>query len=361
MLDFTSVLYLGMQHTHAALQPWQQLTTGRPAALQSPVAARRIEKDMAGLLGCEAAVLGPSSLHLFWDLFDILAKEPIVILVDAGTYPIPRWGIERVVAKGIVARTFPKHSVGSLRSALRCSGGRRPVVVTDGLCPLTGRPAPLSDFADLVRRHGGLLVIDDTQGLGILGRRPAPLLPYGLDGAGTPAWHGLSGPDVIVVNSLAKAFGAPLAVIGGSRCMIDTFKELSQTRVHCSPPSMAALRAAEAALEINAADGPMRRDRLISLIRLFRAGLQAIGLSAQGGLFPVQTLQAVIGDAAITLHAKLLRNGVRTVLHRRASTTAALISFVLTARHSPALIAEALLTLRRTCFDPRPFSRAAVM
>ena len=149
MLDFTSVLYLGMHHPHDALQPWQQITTGRPAALQSPVAAQRIEQDIAGLLGCEAAVLGPSSLHLFWDLFDVLANEPIVILVDAGTYPIPRWGIERVVAKGIVARTFPKHSVGSLRSALQCSGGRRPVVVTDAMFGKRSKEALLSPLPSM--------------------------------------------------------------------------------------------------------------------------------------------------------------------------------------------------------------------
>jgi 8-amino-7-oxononanoate synthase len=350
MIDFTSVLYLGMHHSHDTLRPWRQLTTGRPAALQSPAAAESVAQDISRLLGCEAAALGPSSPHLFWDLFNVLAVEPIAIYVDAGTYPIARWGIERVTAKGIAAITFPKHDPTSLRSALQRSSGARPVVVTDGLCLLTGRPAPLADYAHLMRRYGGLLVVDDTQGFGLLGRKPSPSRPYGLDGAGTPAWHGLMGPDVIIVNSLAKGFGAPLAVIGGGRRIIDLFKALSQTRVHCSPPSIAALRAAEAALAINAADGHVRRSRLIALVRSFRAGLRAIGLSAQGGLFPFQTLRAITGEDAIALHARLLREGVRAVLHRPASAATASISFVLTARHTTAVIADALRVLRAMRF-----------
>jgi 8-amino-7-oxononanoate synthase len=256
--------------------------------------------------------------------------------------------VERVAAKGIRAMAFPRHDPAALRAALDRAGigGPRPVVVTDGLCPLTGRPAPLPDYAGLVRRHGGFLVVDDTQGLGILGREPSRTRPYGTGGGGTLAWSGLSGPDLIVISSLAKGFGAPLAVIGGGRRMIETFKALSQTRVHCSPPSMAAIRAAENALAINVTEGNARRSRLITLIRLFRAGLRAIGLAAHGGLFPLQTLQMEAGEDAGTFHAGLLRRGIRTVLHRARHRPDLLITFVINALHTPSDIAEAVNALR---------------
>ena len=54
---------------------WDRLTLGKPAALESPPGAREVEGELAALTGCERAVLAPSTLHLFWDLFGILAKQ----------------------------------------------------------------------------------------------------------------------------------------------------------------------------------------------------------------------------------------------------------------------------------------------
>jgi 8-amino-7-oxononanoate synthase len=65
MLDFTSVLYLGIRHAHHTLRPWAQLTTGRPAALEPAPQAVAVAQDLARLLGCERAVLAPSTLHLY--------------------------------------------------------------------------------------------------------------------------------------------------------------------------------------------------------------------------------------------------------------------------------------------------------
>ena len=351
MLDFTSVLYLGMHHPHEGLRPWRQLTTGRPAALGSSERAEVTAQALAQFLRCEMAALGTSTLHLFWDLFGVLAAEGITIHVDAGTYPIARWGVERVKANGVFATSFRRHDPASLRTSVGLAGRSRlrPVVVTDGLCPLTGQPAPLFDYARIVRDFGGLLVIDDTQAFGILGKDPSHAEPYGVDGAGTPAWFDLSGPDLIIVSSLAKGFGAPLALIAGSQLIIEKFKTMSLTRVHCSPPSLASISAGEDALAINAAQGMARRRRLIELVRLFQAGLRTIGLSARGSLFPFQTPGRISGARAVSLHNALLGTGVRTVLHGARIGSEALVSFAINALHTPAEIARAFGALRECC------------
>jgi 8-amino-7-oxononanoate synthase len=348
VLDFTSVLYLGMRHPHTELRPWRQLTTGRPVALQSPAAAERVADGLARLTGVEQATMGPSSTHLFWDIFEVLSGDHIAIFVDDGTYPIARWGVERAAAKGVRSTVFPKHDPAALRTALDqgVGDGAHPVIVTDTLCPLTGRPAPLPEYARLVRRHGGFLVVDDTQGLGLLGRTPSPGRPYGTGGGGTLAWFGLSGPDMIVISSLAKGFGVPIAMIGSGRRTIEQFKALSQTRLHCSPPSIAAIHATENALRLNAIRGSALRSRLIGLVRLFRAGLQSIGMAAYGGLFPFQTLRTKHGDDAGAIHAILLRHGIRTVLHRAPPRQDVLLSFVITASHTAPDIIRTLRVLR---------------
>jgi hypothetical protein len=65
------------------------------------------------------------------------------------------------------------------------------------------------------------LVIDDTQALGILGHSPGPHAPYGKGGGGSLQWAGIGGPDVLVVSSLAKGFGAPVAVLAGSEATVE--------------------------------------------------------------------------------------------------------------------------------------------
>src|SRR5574341_1890957 len=108
-----------MQHPSRSWLPWAQLTTGVPAALASPVIARTIAQKLAALQSCEAATLAPSTLHLFWDLFGILAKDAVAIYMDAGIYPIARWGVERAAARGVPVRSFPHHNAEALRRQLQ--------------------------------------------------------------------------------------------------------------------------------------------------------------------------------------------------------------------------------------------------
>jgi 8-amino-7-oxononanoate synthase len=360
MLDFTSALYLGMRHAHHSLRPWLELTTGRPAALDTPREAERVAHHAARLSGCEQGTLGTSTLHLFWDLFDILARDGIAIYTDAGAYPIARWGIERVIARGVPAADFQSHDARELEDVLnRHRGlGLRPVVVTDGICPLTGEAAPLPEYLRMVRTQCGYLVIDDTQALGVLGHNPTVQAPYGFGGAGTPAWYGINGPELIVVSSFAKAFGAPLAVIAGSTLSIAEFEHSSATRVHCSPPSLAAIAAAERALLINATQGNQIRGYLLSLVQSFRGQLKHLGLAASGGVFPVQTLKPIRDIEMDKLHHCLLQQGVKTVLHRVRDARDASLSFLITSQHTPTDIDAGISALQQARAVARRQSRS---
>jgi 8-amino-7-oxononanoate synthase len=163
--DFTSALYLGLNHAHAELRRGRRLTLGKPAAL-SPPESDVIADQLAHLIGCERATLGTSTLHLFWDLFGQLSQERVAIYVDEGAYPIARWGVERALGRGAWVRGFKHHDVSALQHALTRdkTGGRTPIVVTDGFCP-AGHHAPLAAYLDSVCVYGGRLIIDDTQAL----------------------------------------------------------------------------------------------------------------------------------------------------------------------------------------------------
>jgi 8-amino-7-oxononanoate synthase len=351
VLDFTSALYLGLRHPSRSLRAWSALTTGKPAALESPPSADAIARQLAALQDCERATLLPSTLHLFWDLFGVLAREPVRIYMDAGTYAVARWGVERVAAQGVSVRHFPHHDASAARVLVQRDrhSGTRPIVVADGYCATCGRAAPLAELLQCVEDRGGQLVVDDTQALGVLGEKPTPDVRYGHHGGGSLPWHGLASPQVIAGSSLAKGFGVPLAVLCGNDRVVRRFEERGETRVHSSPPSLAALRAAEHALAANRQQGDERRLYLAQLIQRFRAGLRQIGLTAAGGLFPVQML-SVGGADARTLHLRLLCAGIRTVIVRCCRGIGMRLGFLITALHRPADIDRAIEALDRV-FD----------
>jgi 8-amino-7-oxononanoate synthase len=337
VIDFTSALYLGLRHPSRLLRPWDRLSLGLPAALREPPGAAAVAAELATLQGSETASLLPSTLHLFMDLFELLAPESTGFFLDASTYPIARRGAEWISAsRGTPLQVFPRHDPDGLRLALGRTPGRlrKPVVVTDGFCPILGEPAPLAEYLAVARRYGGVLVVDDTQALGILGEQPEPAAPYGRGGGGSLRWRNLEGPDVVVGASLAKGFGVPMAVLAGSKAMIEHFSARATSRVHCSPPSVAAIHAAEHALAVNRRHGDALRLRLADAVRRFQGGLAETGLAADGGLFPVQTLRGIAGSDAVRLHRRLSRGGIRTVLSWPRNGGEARLSFLMTARHS---------------------------
>ena len=183
MAGFASALYLGLSHGSAELRPWRRLTAGAPAALAPPAGSRPVARQLAALLGTEAATLGVSTLHLFWDLGGQLRRRPVRILADEHLYPVGRWGIERAAAAGVPAATFRHHDADIAPPPAGGSGVEGPSAAGDHRRPLPGlRPGaaarPLS-------------------GAGRGARRPAPggrLASPGAarleSGAGPALWHG---------------------------------------------------------------------------------------------------------------------------------------------------------------------------
>jgi 8-amino-7-oxononanoate synthase len=352
--DFTSALYLGFRHASKDLPAWEQLTLGKPAALNTVPRSGQVERQLAELIGCERALLATSTLHLFWDLFTVLARRDVSIFLDAGTYPIMRWGVERAAGMGVPVRMFRAHDVADLNAALRVQASGCPVIVADGYCPACGKLTPLAQYADAADRHGGLMVIDDSQSLGIFGA-PHRRSAYGVGGGGSMRHSELNGNSSVLIGaSLAKAFGVPLAMLAGNAALVDDFESRSATRVHCSPPSAASVAAASRALAMNRCEGDALRFKLFRLVARFRSGLAQLGLRSTGGLFPVQTLHLPARSSAMDVYQELHRAGISTVLHRIGENGATAISFVITAGHRATEIDQALSGLAQMVAKAQP-------
>ncbi len=344
-MDFTSALYLGFTHDSGSLR-WDQLTTGVPAALRRPPQAAEPELGFAALVGCEQAVAQTSTLHAAWDLFGESCPRRVALLYDDAAYPVLRWGLERAAHRGLPVVGFAHHDPEALARALSdLPVGTRPWVVTDGFCPGCSQIAPLREYTRLAAARGGRVIIDDTQALGLVGSDPARARPFGAGGGGSLRRLGLADPAIVVLASLAKAFGVPLAMVAGTAAFIDRFVERSETLIHCSPPSIAHLTAASQALRRNATEGEQLRARLARRVRFFRRVMRASGVKMRGGLFPLQRLPVGSPREGLRVQQALAAHGVRAVVERVRCRPQVAITFVITVRHDDGQLRRAAAVL----------------
>lgn len=345
MPDFTSALYLGLRHATRMLRPWAALTTGTPAAVRPVPGAAAAAQRLAQLQGCEAATLLPSTLHAAWDVGALVDPRRNTIYYDAEVYPILGATVSRAASRGVAVRSFAHSDPAALERALR-RDQRRPVVVVDGLCPACGGPSPLPAYLRAARRHGGLLVVDDTQAVGILGSRRGSVPLWGRGGGGSLRFHGLvDAPDVLVLASLAKALGVPVAAVSGSREAIANYDARSDTRVHCSPVSIADVHALDSALAVNSRSGDELRMRVAAATQRLRSALLGLGIQVAGGFFPVQALPPLPRPDAARLHRRLRLADVHAVAQSWAGGAEGRIVFLLGARTTTADIGAAVAAL----------------
>jgi 8-amino-7-oxononanoate synthase len=342
--DFRSALYLGLSHPAWSLPDWPALTAGVPAALGAPVGARPVTAGLAALTGTEAAILARSTLHALWDLIGALATSDTIVALDAAAYPTAHWAAARAVARRVPVIRFAHRNPEDLIRRLRRPGltGRRSLVLTDGWCAGCNRPAPLPGLLRAVRGTGGLLVIDDTQALGVLGAAPSAREPFGRGGGGSLRWQHVDPAGIVVVASLAKAFGAPLAVVAGADNVVARLARPEGTRVHSSPPTAADLAAARRALRVTSRDGDARRRRLAQRVDEMRTAARSSGFDLVGDPFPVVSLAAADPGRAA---AELRQRGVRALVQRPVCLAAPVLTFLLRADHNMADTARAAAAL----------------
>lgn len=353
--DFTSALTLGLHHPSATLS-WTRLSTGTPAALRRSIHADRAAQGFADLVGCQRAVVVSSTLHAFSDLFGASWRPPAPIFHDEAIYPIARWGMERAERRAARVIPFRHLDAQALSDALKKTPPQAPPwLVTDGFCAGCARPAPLAEYVELLRPWGGRLIVDDAQAVGLYGRAPTTFAPYGLGGGGALALTGVAGdPSIVLVASLAKAFGVPLAMVAAARSFIDPFTDDSETLVHCSPPAEPVQAAAVQALATNASWGDALRARLASRVRRLQQAMSARGFITRGGAFPMQRVPMPDRATAQALQAGLSQRGVRAVVRRSRCNDEISLTFIVSARHTGDEIEHAADSLAAAARQRRP-------
>jgi 8-amino-7-oxononanoate synthase len=260
---------------------------------------REVEERAAALFGTETALYYVSGYVGNSILLAGLADRFERIFVDEEAHFSVMDGIAQISRPMI---PFAHRDPGDLRRQLAkiLRPGMRPLVITDGVFPVSGEIAPLRDYWKILREFDdALLCVDDAHAAGVLGE----------GGRGTFEYWGLRGGGLFLTATLSKALGGFGGIIPGSRSFIRGLEEMSHIPFAASaPPTPAAAAAAKslALLEEN----PGLRKTLWDLTSYAKSQMAGLGFDVDDTPVPIICLKGKKGGDFARLERELLGRGV---------------------------------------------------
>lgn len=255
----------------------------------------QLEELLAALKGAEAALLFTSGYQANVGAITALVRQGDVVLSDELNHASIIDGCRLSRAQVVV---YPHRDMDALEERLRCTVGRRRLIVTDSIFSMDGDRAPLREICELGERYDAMVLVDEAHATGVLGNH----------GGGLVEELGLQQRVTVQMGTLGKALGSFGAFIAARRSLIDLLINTARSFIYTTalPPPVVA--AAQAALQIVKQE-PQRREQLHRNARFLQEGLR--GLGADLGAEPCHIIPILIGDAARTMHLseRLLEDG----------------------------------------------------
>ena len=288
VVSFASNDYLGLTvhpavvaAAHAALDRWGAGAGSARLIVGSRPVHSELEAALADWRGTEAAALFPTGFAANLGVLTTFGGPGVLICSDALNHASIIDGARMAHADVTVFHHADADHVDRL---LAEAPDRRAVVVTDTVFSMDGDVAPLAALAEVCRRRGALLVLDEAHA--VLGPDPG---------------DALAGVDALRVGTLSKTLGSLGGFVAGPRRFVDLIVNRARSYIFTTAPPPSVAAAALAALGVvRSAEGDALRARL-------RASVERVAPGHPSPIVPV-----VIGDEAATVAAadRLLEHGL---------------------------------------------------
>jgi 8-amino-7-oxononanoate synthase len=329
VVSFASNDYLGLTHhptvKAAAIEAIERWGTGAGASrliVGSRPVHDELESRLAAWRGTEAALLFPTGYAANIGLLATLGGPGVRICSDELNHASLIDGCRLAAQRGAEVRVYPHTDVDALDDAL--AGSERAVVVSDTVFSMDGDVAPVATLAEVCRRRGALLVVDDAHKV---------FHVPGLD-------DGALDDVVVRVGTLSKSLGALGGFVAGTRPLIELLVNRARSFIFTTAPSPADMAAALAAVDI------VDSDEGDALLTTLRRHVQRV----QPG-HPTPIVPMVIGDeqAALDASARMLERGLLVPAIRPPTVApgTSRLRVALSATHSDAQVSALVDALER--------------
>jgi len=214
------------------------------------------------------------------------------------------WDGARTAGKPVHAYRHgnPAHLAQMCRQELQ--EWERPLVMTDGVFPISGAIAPVPELWAAVRPFDGLLCLDDAHATGVLGEHGLGTLEH----FHLPTHHDLNG-RFHTCHTLSKALGAYGGFIVGEAALIEELSTYANVQEGASRPPLPAAAAATAAFSLLSRDDSLRQQLRANVSRA-RAGLRELGWALPESEVPILCLEQRADLDLAGIQADLFSRGV---------------------------------------------------
>jgi len=268
LADFASCNYLGFDldpEIQGAVPAYLEAWGTHPSwsrLLGSPILYEQIEERLTDLLGCEDTLALPTITHIHMSVIPLLAASGTIFL-DARAHKTIYDGCQVARARGAAVRRFRFEDPDHLDELLSAERDRTRLVCMDGVNSMTGNAPDLPAFAEVARRHGALLYIDDAHGFGVIGERgPGDDCPYGRRGNSIVRHFDEGYENVVLVGGFSKAWSSLLAFVACPTELKDLLKVAAPPYLYSGPSPVASLATVLAGFDVNERRGDELRKEL---------------------------------------------------------------------------------------------------
>lgn len=255
LINFASSDYLGLashrevkKAATAAIEAWGVGLASPRAAVGTLTIHLELERAIAKLVGAEDALVYGSGHHADTGIFEPLLGDRDYVFCDEMARSSVADGVRLCRAR---AYAYRNNDMEHLEDRLKRSRAARfRIIATDGVFPITGRIANLTEIYALAAKYRAIVVTDDSEGLGVVGdggrgTHSAAKLPDGID---------------VVTGSFGYALGGGGGgFAAGRKAIIDWLRQKSRPHLGSTALAPGAVAAARKAIDLLGAEPELQR------------------------------------------------------------------------------------------------------
>ena len=299
-------------------------TTGSRMANGTFAEHVKLEQELAAYFDRKHSIVFSTGYAATMGMGSTLAGAGDVIVLDADSHASIYDGVRLGGAEVI---RFRHNDAADLEKRLRRLGDlvANTLIIVEGIYSMLGDQAPLADIADVKRKYGGILLVDEAHSLGMLGEH----------GRGVAEAAGVEDDVDFVVGTFSKSLGATGGYCVSSHAELEAIRFAIRSYIFTASPSPSVIASTRVALRLMQ-ERPQLRVRLWENAHRLYDGLKQLGFTVSPQVSPVVAITIEQRDQAIAWWNELLQRGayVNLVMPPASPTTDSLLRCSVSAAHS---------------------------
>jgi 8-amino-7-oxononanoate synthase len=273
-------------------------TTGSRMANGTFDGHRQLEHELADFYGCKSSIVFSTGFVANMGVISTLAGPGDVIVLDSDSHASI---YDACRMSGAEMIRFRHNNLVDLEKKLQRLGDRtaKTLIVVEGIYSMLGDCAPLAEIANLKRKYGGWLLVDEAHSMGVLGQ----------NGRGMAEAVGVEKDVDFIVGTFSKSLGAIGGYCVSNHPEVDLVRYISRSYVFTASPSPSTIASVRAALRVIQAK-PQLRTRLWENAELLYQGLKKMGFELGPDPSPIVAIRVPTKEKTMFAWKALMDRGI---------------------------------------------------